>query len=183
MSLFESIVFLYPGFALVLLSMFFFYLQRRASSLLARRFVAAVITRTFFCFAHGPPITPLHSCDHNAAQLPRPRRNPRGVDRGPPAASLFLQIERTKPALQIRKNSAATSHPPIACWFAHRGCTFPPPMRRHVACSGFLYRACASLAGNRRAGAPAKPLRGSLAASALADWRDVRARRMTDRVR
>jgi hypothetical protein len=33
----------------------------------------------------------------------------------------------------------------------------PPPMRRHVGCSGCLPGARSSRAGNRRAGAPAKP--------------------------
>ena len=76
-----------------------------------------MISRSFLCFAHGPPITRLHSYDRNAAQLARPRRNPHGVDRGPLVASLFLQSDKNKQALQIRKNSAATAHPPIARGF------------------------------------------------------------------
>jgi len=126
------------GFALLLLSMFFFYFARGGCTLIVRGHFAAVSFCSLFCFAHGPPITRLHICGRNAAQLARPRRSPPGVDRGPPVASLFLQSDRTNPALQIRKNSAATSHPPIACGFTLRTRTFPPPMRRHAACSGCL---------------------------------------------
>jgi len=124
------------GFALVLLSMFFFYFARGSRTLIARSHIAAMSSCSFFCSAHAPPITRLHVCARNAAQLARRRRDPPGVDRGPPVASLFLQSEKTSPALQIRKNSAATSHPPIACGFMLRTRTFPPPMRRHAACSG-----------------------------------------------
>ncbi|MDP9178974.1 MAG: hypothetical protein M3O61_14950 [Gemmatimonadota bacterium] len=69
-------------------------------------------------------------------------------------ASLFLQTGWNNPALQSRKNSAATSHPPIACGFMHRTRTFPPPMRRHAACSGFPLFARTRFVGKRRAGAP-----------------------------
>jgi hypothetical protein len=124
------------GFALVLLSMFFFYVARRGRTLVAGRIIAAFSSRSLLCFTHGPPITRLHRSGRDAAQLARPRRDPPGVDRGPLVASLFLQSERTNPALQIRKNSAATSHPPIACGSMRRTRTFPPPMRRHAACSG-----------------------------------------------
>jgi hypothetical protein len=108
-----------------------------------------------FCFAHGPPITRLHICYRNAAQLARPRRGPPGVVRGPPVASLFLQSERCIPALRIRKNSAATSHPTIACGFMLRTRTFPPPMRRHAACSGCPWLSRTRFVGKHRAGAPA----------------------------
>ena len=96
-------------------------------TLVARSTIAAMSSCSFFCFAHGPPITRLHICGRNAAQLARPRRDPPGVDRGPLVASLFLQSERTNPALQSRKNSAATSHPPIACGFCSHAARFPRP--------------------------------------------------------
>lgn len=104
--------------------------------LVARCTVVAMSSRSFLCFAHGPPITRLHSYDHNAPHLARPRRDPPRVDRGPRVASLFLQSPRINPALPIRKNSAATCHPFIARGFMRRTRTFPPPMRRHAACSG-----------------------------------------------
>lgn len=124
------------GFARVLLSMFFFYFARGGRTLIARSSFAAVRCCPFLCFAHGPPITRLHRCDRNARQLARPRRTPPRVDRGPLVASPFLQSEAVKPALHGRKNGAATSHPPIACGFMRRTRTFPPPTRRHAACSG-----------------------------------------------
>jgi hypothetical protein len=72
----------------------------------------------------------------------------------PLVASPFLQSDGMKAARSGSKNGAATSRPPIACGFARRGRTFPPPMRRHVACSGCPYRARASRSGKRPAGAP-----------------------------
>ena len=91
-------------------------LLRRSALACARRMVhrPAMISVVFLCFTHGLPFTRLHHCDGNAAQLARPRRIPPRVDRGPLVASLFLQGGWNNPALQSRKNSAATSHPPIA---------------------------------------------------------------------
>jgi hypothetical protein len=43
--------------------------------------------------------------------------------------------------------------PSRACRFALRGCTFPPPARRHVGCGGRRSCGAACSAGNRRAGA------------------------------
>jgi len=44
-------------FALVLLSMFFFYVEGRGWAFRARCKFAAVMSRTFLRFAHGPPFT------------------------------------------------------------------------------------------------------------------------------
>jgi hypothetical protein len=55
----------------VLLSMFVFYVSRGGRTFLARCTIAAMSFRTFLCFAHGPPITPLHRCDRYAAHLAR----------------------------------------------------------------------------------------------------------------
>jgi hypothetical protein len=71
------------GFALVLLSMFFFYFSRGGCTLVACRCIAAVGYCLFFCFAHGPPFTRLHSSGPNTAHLARPRPDPPRVDRGP----------------------------------------------------------------------------------------------------
>lgn len=91
-----------------------------------------------------------------AAQLARPRRDLPGVDARPPrGVTVFAERWDESGAARLgRKNGAATSHLPVPCGFARRGRTFPPPMRRHVACSGCPYRARESLAGKRRAGAP-----------------------------
>ena len=69
-------------------------------------------------------------------------------------ASPFLQGGVTKPALQGRKNGAATPRPPAPVGSFIASLSFPPPMRRHAACSGCLLSARTSLAGKRRAGAP-----------------------------
>jgi hypothetical protein len=142
------------GFALVLLSMFFFYLTMPSPALLARRSFDVIRSLVFVVSAHGPPITLQPLSVVRSPHLAGPRRIPRGVDRGPLAASLFLQTDRDNPALQRRKNSAATSHPPIACGFTRRTRTFPPPMRRHAACSGCPWRSRTRFVGKRRAGAP-----------------------------
>jgi hypothetical protein len=62
-------------------------------------------------------------------------------------ASLFLQIGWNKPALQSRKNSAATSHPPIGCGSLSLGRTFRHPCAVTPLAAGFrCVRACASRA-------------------------------------
>jgi len=94
-------------------------------------------------------------CSSEQATQERPDEGGRRQQHGNTlVASPFLQTEAVKPALHGRKNGAATSHPPIACGFMRRTRTFPPPMRRHAACSGCPWRSRPRFVGKRRAGAP-----------------------------
>ncbi len=84
--------------------------------------------------------------DAPAAVYEEWRRRPRGVT--------VFAIRAMKTAHPSRKNGAATPRPPVHVGSCASSRSFPPPMRRHVACSGCLPGACSSLAGKRRAGAP-----------------------------
>ena len=67
----KVLCFMLLGFGLVLLSMFFFYVARDDRTLIARRTVVAG-SRSFLCFAHGPPITLLHRYGRNTPHLATP---------------------------------------------------------------------------------------------------------------
>jgi len=96
------------GFALLLLSMFFFHVARGGRTLIARRAVTAMSSRSFLWFAHGPPITRLHSYDRNAPHLARPRRDPPRVDRGPPWRHCFCRARGPN-----RRFKSAKTAPPL----------------------------------------------------------------------
>jgi hypothetical protein len=82
-------------------------------------------------------------------------RSTRSGARRPRGVTVFA-IRAMKPAQPSRKNGAATPRPPVHVGSSVSSRSFPPPMRRHVACSGCLPGACSSRAGKRRAGAPAR---------------------------
>lgn len=112
-----------------------------------------IVVRSFFLFRPQPAHHATARCIGRAAHLARPRRDLGCVNARPPrGVTVFAeQCGETGAAQpQKRRRHCTPSH---ACRFALRGCTFPPPARRHVACSGRRSCGAACSAGNRRAGA------------------------------
>jgi hypothetical protein len=89
-----------------------------------------------------------------ATRLARPV--PRSRSTGSGAASTWRH-RFCRPNCRTGRYGAAKTAPPLqpsrVCRFALRGCTFPPPARRHASCSGRLSCGLTCRAGNRRAGA------------------------------
>jgi hypothetical protein len=141
--------------------------RRHSTPARSRRFVRLF---TFVSTAHAPSRR-LQRVSSGCALVPcgqpprrRPEREPqpqrdrrftlRVVERRRPRGVTVFANRAMKTAHPSRKNGAATPRPPVHVGSRVSSRSFPPPMRRHVGCSGCLPGARWSRAGNRRAGAP-----------------------------